>query len=79
MMDPFAAPLAWFLWWNTLRPQEPLQKRSDKASIKGLSIKVQIKQEINLFFLASLLMPTIAHSPLAMVANMASFAAGGPP
>jgi hypothetical protein len=43
------------------------------------SITVKIKQEINLFLLASLSMPTISCSPSAMVAKMASIAIGGPP
>jgi hypothetical protein len=64
MMELFASPAAWFLWWNTPHPLEPLQKGLDKAAGKGFSFKVKIKQEINLYLMASLLMPTISHSPL---------------
>jgi hypothetical protein len=79
MMEPFASPAAWFLWWNTHHPQKPLWKGLDKASVKWFSIKVKIKQEIYLFLVASLSMPTIACSALAMVAKMASIAVSGLP
>jgi hypothetical protein len=74
MMKPFASPAAWFLWRNIPPPRVPLQKGLAKAPIEGFSIKQSIRQDINLFLLASLLMSTITCSPSEMVAKMASIA-----
>jgi hypothetical protein len=39
MMELFAYPVEWFLWWSIFHPWEPLQKGLAEAAVEGFSIE----------------------------------------